>query len=1804
MKKKISLIWFLIVVTTLFHFPRVDAQTVGGDDKTVIEEANRLFKEGKYIEAFPKYSQLLSLHQKDPFYTFRFGVCMMYFDTRETAKPIEQIKKTKDKLSGADALEYYYFLGIALQQDYRFGDAATNFEEFIAKAGTNHPFYSDATQRKKMCESGLNLLKKMQSLYVLDKKQASQATFFRSYTLKGLGRNISQRPDFVSSKSDRKSDKSSLVYFSDTNKVLYYSSLGKKGENGLDIYRVFKKEDGSWSSPEILGPEINTPFDENYPFITPDGKNLYFCSKGHNSMGGYDIFRTSYDQEKKKWGSPENLDFPINSPFDDFMFVRDKSARFAIFASNRNSKNGQLFVFTVRIDKKFEFDQNYKMERLDAENIENSAGYDSLISMIKSASLMEVNANETEYIDTLETPIIAVSKKDMDKYKIPENPTEKQITDLAFEQVSKAEKNLGKFRNKRDAAQKLAEIKNTEAGKKNKEATSIYDQASYETDSKKKQELYSKATKLSAESEQLSAEALNIKKIFEALDSVSELQKTEIDRLQYKAGRVQQIAGQRQLDSSIVLLKNLIDNTDSFGIKLIESERRITGSEDLITGLNNDRDRLTQEIFDTEKNIKDFEEQAKQYKNEAALTNDPDLKKEYQDEAELILNKAQKEREKVARLRTDAQKTDRDINEVRKKSKSYENINKELEEILQNQEAIAINNDNKSGNNEAENKTSTSGNTTSGGKDNNKTIVQTNGKESGNSKTGELNSSKSSENITQNQNQNEKNPDSNSGITLTQSSDIKGNTSIISHDSINKTNEKIAELKTQYADYIKKTDADIEKTKLVNAYRFNLIKQKTELIVAKEKELSNIRKSDEEKQKTEALTKQLTEAGLQLDVLQKQQSEGENNIHVLETRKKTAENYMTLLNSKDILTYIIKSDSLAELAIENPDKTVNEIIANSISTLNDQLQKNESELTRNTESTTAYQKEYNELNRMSGKGNKKKQNETERKKEQTKQRLEELRNEKTFIIQETDSLRKLKQAEQKKSEFNIELREILNKTTNAELLSANEEYRKLSESKKENINQKATEASTHANKAITSEKTEWLSDNTETNQNSVPDNPNNNNLANNTETNTNPSKTFSEKNNFNLMLKSGSISIPTTQKINEPQRLIQQAAYYEQAANMMAIRASSIRKLAAEENRELSNSEKQEILALENLTKAYLQESSSMKEFAENQSKLTNESMPEINKEFTAKALANYQIEESKILFAKADSLKKISNTLPEGNKKSTILKEIEKTEELAWIRYFSSYDIYGAYNNTVYEAATNAAAISKIMNKEILSGDKADSLKAVDLMNEARKLRSEAFRTNENSQKANLIQKALANEKEAIEYMQKYGGGPEKVSQRNSEYVEYFEKETGIKLEEMVLNTAKGNGLLSDNRFYNSTPNILTENNKNVKQNNSANNSNNIANDDQKKQDNPQENLRNGSSSSKLISENNSKTIIAVNGSNNDIPFYNIKKPISINEKIGEELFYRIQFAASRTPVAEDKYKGISPIVAERSDGWVRYMAGYFSHFSDAIPSREAIKTKGFVDAFIVAYYRGKRISVFEARKLEETRDISTTNQTKVNNTITQNNSINTNGNIQLSSITGLTYSIQVGVYGKPRTSDRLFGISPLFEERMNNGYYRYYAGSFADMASVINERNRIRKIGIPDAFVVILYNGKKISQTEADQLISGGIKPEVSKSANDKQKTADTKEKPIFKIQIGAFTEEVPIKIVNAMIDMAGKDIERFSGENNKTIYLCGSYKAYAEAKNRKEELNKKGFPDAFIVAFVGGSKINLNEAIELSK
>ncbi len=132
------------------------------------------------------------------------------------------------------------------------------------------------------------------------------------------------------------------------NKTLYFISDNPDlSIGGRDILFSYLDHNGNWSPPSNIGPVVNTPYDEVDIFLHPDGRTMYFSSMGHNTMGGYDIFKTTKNADGQ-WTTPVNLGYPINTPLDDAFFVTTASGKTAYYASVRPEGSGLHDIYELR----------------------------------------------------------------------------------------------------------------------------------------------------------------------------------------------------------------------------------------------------------------------------------------------------------------------------------------------------------------------------------------------------------------------------------------------------------------------------------------------------------------------------------------------------------------------------------------------------------------------------------------------------------------------------------------------------------------------------------------------------------------------------------------------------------------------------------------------------------------------------------------------------------------------------------------------------------------------------------------------------------------------------------------------------------------------------------------------------------------------------------------------------------------------------------------------------------------------------------------------------------------------------------------------------------------------------------------------------------------------------------------------------------------------------------------------------------------------------------------------------------------
>jgi len=319
--------------------------------------------------------------------------------------------------------------------------------------------------------------------------------------------------------------------------------------------------------------------------------------------------------------------------------------------------------------------------------------------------------------------------------------------------------------------------------------------------------------------------------------------------------------------------------------------------------------------------------------------------------------------------------------------------------------------------------------------------------------------------------------------------------------------------------------------------------------------------------------------------------------------------------------------------------------------------------------------------------------------------------------------------------------------------------------------------------------------------------------------------------------------------------------------------------------------------------------------------------------------------------------------------------------------------------------------------------------------------------------------------------------------------------------------NTNNANNNVANNN--NTTNNNATNNNaaNNNSTNNNAANNNVAANNNNATTNNTASNNTNSTNSTNT-------TKIKVEGlevKNNNA--YTAAKPIPIDEKIPDGLVFKVQVGAFKTPLPNNTFKGLSPVIGQTTpSGYIRYMAGNFNQYSSANAVKNDLRNLGYNDAFVVAYYNGVRISLNEATEkakaagqtVEPTTSTSaglTSNANVPKNTFTPatTNNIATNTVIdtqpaeitnELEKMNGLLYTVQIGVYSKQVTRGQLFNLKPIYSERLPNGLYRYTAGIYNQSSKLLEDKRKVVDLGVKDAFVSAYFNAKRIPFAEGQKL------------------------------------------------------------------------------------------------------------------
>jgi hypothetical protein len=2078
------------------------------DIDDVKKQAESAFKDENYVEAYKLYSQLVANFSKEPLYNYRLGVSMIYAepDKKKCIPYLEfAVKFVQKKETPPEAL---FYLAKAYHINYRFNDAIKYYKEYKQSVSASKAKEMEVDKEIAACENGKKLLSNIKELVILSKKQLNENEYFRSYDLSTIGGKLLVKPDEFQSKIDKKKKDKSVVYLPQQGDKVFFSSYGDDGKNGRDIYFAIRLPNGTFAKPQPLS-AINTPYDEDYPFLHPNGKVLYFASKGHKGMGGYDIFKTTFDPVTQTWSPPENLEFPINSPGDDFLFVTDSSEKIAYFSTSRYSPPGKIDVLKVKTERvpplfvaikgnvrkndvnqsvrsviavknvetgelvgTFAADENgeYYMElpnggkflftvetpgftkQSEVVNLplsyaikpfRQSISYEKnvlvitnyfdekasddayldIVELIEKKAKLETNEeqfkqqtqqtsqpiantnttstqetqnniNKKEEISASNTPIppnnvqelLNIVKKDAEEAQAEANQLEiennqlKQVVQLKEQELKDIDKNIKDTQNQLNTADSKEEkeqltklLKDLEDKKKTAtEQKQFFEQYQKEVEqnlaSKKKeaelnqqfantlQELdkgknqsaaIKKLEELQKELQQLEKQKSNESEVLSSLNKQEKETQEELNKIQKQKNNIEEEIN--LINEELKNLNNELTTTKDKALKeniqsqIKEKEGELSEKQNLLSQLN-------EQISDKNDDLKSIQEQKElvnKIKKNEQIPLTQNKSNQTSDDTKIItssninnivqeynskINNASSNENKKQLIEEYNQLLTKSIKENNKKISSttnqnerqkLQNLNYELEQILKsnNDQLLALNKSTTQPNSIPTNTTSTqpiatqtttptnttstqpiatqttSTNTTSTQpittqttSPSNTTSTQPIANKQSDNKANNLpipinNQQELINNISQQEQLKSeftalKNQFENQTYQSPNSSSYKQNLPQINENPATKNIINILNANNQINFFNKQVDSlrSVSSEFKNKANKTNDNNQKQKLLSdAKKLDVAALEKEYQSAQFTKTLNQNLfnlyEESINNLPENQKQELQSE--LNKAKQNFKQAQQIRQEAANQSNLTIKLAAEQNAQEKEQVALNSLNQLFTDKkISLPIDNIQQSlQTENNQITEKHISLQNQFIKAN------------------------IAEI----NYLISIADTSQKIKSTTSLSQSFSQLLE--LKKNIDQQLTASNNNKEQLNNiinnqlqllQQLRQINNSIQPSVTQTNNYITKEETQKLITNNANKDSSIaiaqklPLNINNNSaqqitsliqeqkqIEDNLKTDNPILKTPDE-----IQKENEKLNTEITQLTNKALTLKQQITQTTDQRKKAELQTEFDRTNALIQEKKITQMSNEILInqAEYNANQNYLNQlissipsnNSTEKNSALNtineiqklkkqEESLIKEALALNNPSAQLGALQNARIKQQEYLQTQEELAKQLSKYNPQLTKQPS---KVNVNDPLA---------LTLKYKSNLNKQIKEWEAINNNLNMEITRlYPKYSTTPSGKLLADAQNIINQAKNTNDLNKKLELYTKAVQLQQTALQQLStpiasNNQAQPNNTIAQNKAQQNQAQTNNNITQNKAQQNQPQPNNNIAQNKTTQNQPQLNNTIAQNITQQNQPPSNNNLAqNKTQQNQAQPNNNIAQNQTQQNQTQQNNFlPQIKSVKISRT--PAYSDANPIPLNPKLPDGLIFSVQVGAFKNPLPNNFFNGLSPVFSQTTENNLyRYLVGQMTDPQEAIALKNNFRNLGYTDAFVIAYYNGKRISLSEALELlkKQNSQVANINPFATTNVLekaqiptystlietTQQNTTETNIK-ECEEINDLYFTIQIGVYGK-NVSDATFKyIKPIIRSTINDKFYRYSAGIYDNISQAQKDLQKVIALGMKDAFICAYWNGKRLFYPEAEKLIrenkniryappqpivfsneSAAIPfaqnttvqnaiiennenyppfdPTLVFSNGVTKRPEPTPENGVksdnsgicFRVQIGAFKNRVPQATAEKYFKIKDWPIE-VHYINGLYIYTVGNFVGSKYAAKLRDQVVSLGITDAFITVYKDNKKLFGYEAMK---
>lgn len=345
-----------------------------------LNDAKKWYQEGNYEEAKPVFEEAYEKTPNNAELNHWLGV--IAFNEGKYLKS----QKFLEFASQKKITESYLYLGQLYGLLYKFDAAEKEFVKYEKAQRRNKAALAKLDEKRDDIDRLERMVGRTEDVQIIDSIVVSKSDFLSAYKLSASAGSLQPVNKFF--KNNESAGKS--LFMSERKDKVYYSH----DVNGESKLFSMEKLLDDFGNEKPLSDAVNQSGSQAYPFVMNDGVTIYFASTGHESLGGYDLYVTRYNYNTNSYLSPNQLNMPFNSPFNDYMMVIDEEKGVGWFASDRFQEDGFVCIYTfipssrvVLIDDE---DEDYLAGRARISSIQDTwkAGvdYSDMIELAKAES--------------------------------------------------------------------------------------------------------------------------------------------------------------------------------------------------------------------------------------------------------------------------------------------------------------------------------------------------------------------------------------------------------------------------------------------------------------------------------------------------------------------------------------------------------------------------------------------------------------------------------------------------------------------------------------------------------------------------------------------------------------------------------------------------------------------------------------------------------------------------------------------------------------------------------------------------------------------------------------------------------------------------------------------------------------------------------------------------------------------------------------------------------------------------------------------------------------------------------------------------------------------------------------------------------------------------------------------------------------------------------------------------------------------------------------------------------------------------